>query len=133
MVLAGNSLLRIANSAGTLLISFYLASLATQGAEIEAGLVGALAIVSNLAEFGGSVPFGALADRYSPRKLLIGSSLVAGGATQLFGISGLVLLFFLSRTLEGLAASATTPRFAPPFVRRNPSFICLAESGHELF
>ncbi len=108
-ILLGNGLLRVANSASGLLIGFYLAFLSGQGQPFEAGLVGALAVVSNVAELGGSVPFGALADRLTSRILLAAAAIMGGVATLLFGLSGMVAIFYLSRSIEGLAAAAVTP------------------------
>ena len=108
-VLLGNALMRIAASAGGLLVGFYLASLTAQGRNIEAGLVGALGVAIYVAEFGGSVPFGALVDRYSARTLLVVSALVGAAATQLFGITGVIAVFFVSRILEGISSAAATP------------------------
>jgi MFS family permease len=36
-------------------------------------------------------------------------ALMAAAATQLFGMTGVVSVFFVSRTLEGLGAAATAP------------------------
>jgi MFS family permease len=45
----------------------------------------------------------------APRALMTLGSLLAAVATQLFGLSGSVQIFFVSRTLEGLGASAVPP------------------------
>ncbi|GAB4407415.1 MAG: hypothetical protein Fur0044_00300 [Anaerolineae bacterium] len=108
-VLLANGLLRIANAAGGALVGFYLAYLATQGRATDAALVGALGVVANSAELVGAVPMGTLADRFSSRRLLLFGALLGALATQLFGLSGAVTIFFLSRALEGLAAAATGP------------------------
>ena len=108
-VLVGNGLLRIANSASGALVGFYLAHLALQGQLIDAALVGGLGVVSNGVELVGAIPLGALSDRLSPRVLLVGGTLAGAVATQLFGISGLVLIFYVSRALEGVAAAAISP------------------------
>lgn len=108
-VLAGNGLFRLANGAGGALVGFYLADLARQGRTIDAVLVGALAVVANGTELVGAIPFGALADRVAPRLLLVLGAVIGAVATILFGISGLVSLFFLSRMMEGLAASVSGP------------------------
>ena len=61
-VLIANGLLRIASSAGGALIGFYLAALARAGRPFDAGLVGALGVVVNVAEVAGALPVGLLAD-----------------------------------------------------------------------
>ena len=62
LVLIANGLLRVANSASGALIGFYLARLAISGRGVDAGLLGVLGLVVNLAELGGAIPFGLLAD-----------------------------------------------------------------------
>ncbi|RMG97675.1 MAG: MFS transporter [Chloroflexi bacterium] len=108
-VLLANALLRIANAAGGALVGFYLAWLAVHGRAVDAALLGALGVVANGFELVAAVPFGALTDRLSPRFLLVGAALLGGVATQLFGMTGLVLVFFFSRALEGVAAAAVGP------------------------
>ena len=109
LVLIANGLLRVANSASGALIGFYLARLAISGRGVDAALLGVLGLVVNLAELSAAVPFGLLADRFSPRLLLVGSGLLGAVATQLFGMSGVVAIFLLSRTMEGIAAGASGP------------------------
>jgi MFS family permease len=108
-VLIGNGLLRLANASGGALIGFYLADLANRGRIIDAVLVGALGLVANSVELLGAIPFGMLADRISIRYLLVIGALVGAIATQLFGLSGLPVIFFLSRLLEGMAAAMSGP------------------------
>jgi MFS family permease len=109
VVLLANWLLRIASSGGGALAGFYLAALARAGQPIDPALVGALSVVSNIAELLGAVPLGMLADRYGPRRILIISTLVGAAATQLFGISGVIAIFFVSRSLESVASVAGGP------------------------
>ena len=109
VVLLGNGLLRVANAASGALIGFYLAALANEGRGTDAALVGALGVVANGAELAAAVPVGALSDRFSPRVLMVGGCLLGAGATQLFGISSVIPVFFLSRTLEGIASAAGGP------------------------
>jgi MFS family permease len=52
---------------------------------------------------------GVASDAVAPRALMTTGSLLGAAATQLFGMSGLVTIFFLSRSLEGLGASAVAP------------------------
>ncbi len=109
LVIIGNVLMRIAGGASGVLIGIYLADLANHGSKVDAALVGTLGAVSFIAELMGSVPMGLASDAISPRALMISGSLLAALATQLFGMSGHVSIFFLSRALEGLGAAAITP------------------------
>lgn len=109
LLIIGNSLQRIASGASGVLIGLYLAHFANHGATIGVALVGTLSAVSFGAEFIGAVPLGVASDAISPRMLVTAGSLLGAGATLLFGMSGLVSIFFLSRALEGLGAAAVTP------------------------
>src|SRR5215472_5227978 len=109
LVIFGNALRRIATGTSGVLVGLYLAGLANHGSPIGAGLVGTLGAVSFAAEIVGAVPLGVASDAVSPRGLMTAGSILSALATQLFGMSGLVGIFFLSRSLEGLAASAVTP------------------------
>ena len=134
-VLIANGLLRIANSAGGALIGFYLAHLAKTGVHADATLVGSLGAVTSAAELLMALPMGALADRYAPRMLLLGGALLGGLATQIFGITHLIALFFLSRALEGIAAAASTsPLLAhlADATRSRPVFRGKVMGGYEL-
>jgi MFS family permease len=71
--------------------------------------VGTLGALSFGAELVAAVPMGIASDAVAPRVLMTAGSLMGALATQLFGMSGLVSVFFLSRSLEGLGASAVTP------------------------
>src|SRR5689334_1510216 len=105
-VLVANGLLRVAASAGGALIGFYLAYLVNQGQAVDSQLLGALAVAFSVAELLGAVPIGVLTDRWSPRAMLVLGALLGAGATQLFGISGVIALFYLARVLQGLATAA---------------------------
>jgi MFS family permease len=109
LVLLGNALLRVANSAGGVLVGFYLADLANRGRVIDAALVGTLGAVTFIAELIGALPMGVLSDALAPRALMIAGALLGAMAAQIFGMSGVVTIFFLSRALEGLAAAAISP------------------------
>ena len=135
MVLLANSLLRVANAASGALIGFYLAHLARIGLPMDAMIVGNLGVVTNGAELLFALPMGALADRYRPQFLLLGSALLGGFATQIFGITHLVTLFFLSRALEGIAAAGSaSPLLAhlADRTRLHPAFRGKVMSGYEL-
>jgi MFS family permease len=109
LVLIGNALMRIAGSAGGVLVGLYLVELANRGAAVDATLVGTLGAVSFAAELVGALPMGVLSDRFTPRLLMVSGALLGALATQLFGMSGMVTIFFLARALEGLAAAAGAP------------------------
>jgi len=109
LVLIGNSLQRIAAGASGVLVGLYLAQLANRGSAIGAGLVGVLGAVSFAAELIAAMPMGIASDAVAPRGLTTGGSLLGAGATQLFGMTGLVSIFFLSRGLEGVGAAAVAP------------------------
>lgn len=110
-VLVGHTVLRLAvvASSSTALVGFYLADLALAGRPINAGVVGAINSVLDVAVLFGAVPFGALVDRTSPRTVLVLGSVIGAVATQLFGLTALVPVFFASRALEGLAFAAVNP------------------------
>lgn len=94
-------------SGPTGLIAFYLNFLAAEGRPISAMEVGALATTFNIAALLSAVPFGLLIDRFSPRSILVGGAILGGVATQLFGLTGVFSIFFMSRVLEGIASSAS--------------------------
>lgn len=108
-VLVGNSLQRIAAGASGVLVGLYLARLTNRGSEIGVGLVGILGAVSFAAELVAATPMGIASDAVAPRSLMTGGSLLGGAATQLFGMTGLVGIFFVSRGLEGMGAAAVAP------------------------
>lgn len=89
-----------------MLIGLYLGDVANHGNPIGAGIVGVLGTVSSGAELLAAAPMGVASDAIAPRLLVAAGSLLGATATQLFGMSGLVSIFFLSRALEGLRAAA---------------------------
>lgn len=109
LILVGNSLQRIAAGASGVLVGLYLAQLANRGSAVGAGLVGILGAVSFGAELVAATPMGIASDAIAPRGLMTVGSLLGAGATQLFGMTGLVSIFFISRGLEGMGAAAVTP------------------------
>src|SRR5215472_9343138 len=109
LVLVGNGLMRISSGASGILVGLYLASLAGRGAHVNAALVGSLGAMSFGAEMLGALPMGIASDAVAPRSLMSGGALLGGVATQLFGLTARSGVFFLSRILEGVGASATTP------------------------
>jgi MFS family permease len=109
LVLLGYGLVRIAGAAGGVLVGLYIANLSNHRAPVGAALVGTLGAVSYAAELIGAFPLGVAADYMSRRVLLTGGALLGALATQLFGLSGNVTIFFLSRALEGVAAAAIAP------------------------
>jgi predicted MFS family arabinose efflux permease len=52
---------------------------------------------------------GIASDAVAPRGLMTVGSVLGAGATQLFGMTGLVSIFFISRGLEGIGAAAVAP------------------------
>jgi MFS family permease len=109
LVLFGYGLVRIAGAAGGILVGLYVAEIANHRAHVGVALVGTLGAVSYAAELSSALPLGIAAD-HIPRGLLIsGGALLGAAATQLFGMSGQVSIFFLSRSLEGMAAAAIAP------------------------
>jgi MFS family permease len=108
-VLFGNALLRIAGSASGVLVGLYLAELSNRGMKSGAALAGTLGAMAYGAEFFGAIPMGLVSDALAPRSLMTAGSLLGAIATQLFGLTGSTGVFFLSRTVEGLGASATAP------------------------
>jgi MFS family permease len=109
LILVGNSLQRIAAGASGVLVGLYLAQLANRGSAVGAGLVGILGAVSFGAELVAATPMGVASDAVAPRGLMTAGSLLGAGATQLFGMTGLVSIFFISRGLEGIGAAAVAP------------------------
>lgn len=101
--------MRIAGGASGVLIGLYLAKLANQGAHMGVLFVGILGAVSFGAELLFAIPMGMLSDAIAPRALMTGGALLGAVATQLFGMSGWVSIFFLSRAIEGLGAAAGAP------------------------
>ena len=109
VILFGNALMRIAGGASGVLVGLFLADLANGGAAVNTALVGTLGAVSFGAELLGAVPMGLLSDALAPRALMTGGAVLGAAATQLFGMSGMTSVFFLSRTAEGLGAAAGVP------------------------
>jgi hypothetical protein len=107
--LLGNALLRIAGGASAMLVGLYLADLANRGALVDAALVGTLGAISFGAELLFAVPTGMLSDAIAPRALMTSGALLGAAATQMFGMTDWVGIFFLSRAIEGVGAAAGTP------------------------
>ena len=110
-VLAANTLLRSAMTASgsNALVGFYLADLALQGEAISPSLVGNLNATHDAVALLLAIPLGILIDRFSPRTILVFGALCGAVATQLFGLTGVISIFFIARALEGLGSSATAP------------------------
>jgi MFS family permease len=109
LVLLGYGLVRIAGAASGVSVGLYVANLSNHRVPVGAALVGILSAVSYAAELIGAFPFGVAADYISRRTLVTGGAVLGALATQLFGMSGHVSIFFLSRALEGMAAAAIAP------------------------
>ena len=108
-VLVGNGLMRISSGASGILVGLYLASLANRGSNVNAAFVGTLGAVSFGAELLGALPMGLASDALAPRALMVCGALLGTIATQLFGLTSRPDIFFLSRSIEGVGAAATTP------------------------
>ncbi len=110
-VLAANMLLRSAMTASgsNALIGFYLADLALDGHNVNSAIVGNLNATHDAIALLFAIPFGILIDRFSPRVVLVTGAMCGAAATQLFGLTGMIGIFFVARALEGLGTSATTP------------------------
>jgi MFS family permease len=109
LIIVGNSLMRISSGASGVLVGLYLANVANGGSNVNAALVGTLGAVSFGAELVGALPMGIASDAVAPRTLMTGGALLGAIATQLFGVTSRPGIFFLSRSIEGLGAAATTP------------------------
>ncbi len=109
LVVLGNAFVRIASGASGILVGLYLADLANRGFGINAALVGTLGAVSFTSELILSIPTGIASDAVAPRALMTGGALLGAMATQLFGLSSQLSVFFLSRGVEGAGAAAVTP------------------------
>jgi len=109
IALLGNALMRVAGGASAVLVGLYLADLANRGASVNAAVVGALGAVPFGAELLFAVPTGMLSDAIAPRALMTGGALLGAAATQMFGMTGLASIFFLSRAIEGIGAAAGSP------------------------
>jgi len=109
LIIVGNGLMRISSGASGVLVGLYLANLANRGSNVNAALVGTLGAVSFGAELIGALPMGLGSDAVAPRALMTGGAVLGALATQLFGLTSRPGIFFLSRSLEGLGAAATTP------------------------
>ncbi len=133
--LLGNAFMRIAGGASGVLVGLYLADLANRGAQVDAALVGTLGSASFGAELLCAVPTGMLSDAMAPRELMTGGALLGAVATQLFGMSGWVSIFFLSRAIEGLGAAAGAPPLLAHITdvtERDPAMRARAMSYFEL-
>lgn len=119
-IVLANGLLRLANNGTSAMIGFYFASLVLAGRDTEsflfitfainAFLLGFLNLIVNVFEMLGAVPFGLLIDRYSSRKVMIFGAMIGALATQMFNWGGgLIIIFFISRMLEGLSAASVGP------------------------
>ena len=109
VIIIGNACMRIAAGASGVLVGLYLADLAKRGFHVDVAFVGTLGAISFLFELIGAVPMGMASDALAPRRLMTGGAFLGAIATQLFGMTSHVGVFFLSRAVEGLGAAAVTP------------------------
>jgi MFS family permease len=108
-VLVANGLFRVASSAGGAMLVFYLAALAVAGRPLDAAVIGALGLVANSAELFFAVPLGVAADRTSPRLVLVCGALLGALATQIYGLTDQIAVFFVARALQDLAVATGGP------------------------
>lgn len=135
IALLGNAFMRIAGGASGVLVGLYLADLTNRGAQVDAAVVGTLGAVSFGAELLFAMPSGMLSDAMAPRILMAGGAVLGAIATQMFGMSGWVGIFFLSRAIEGLGAAAGAPPLLAHITdvtERDPALRARAMSYFEL-
>lgn len=110
--LTANGLLRVAGSASGILVGLYLVSLQRfhpVSAAAGAGTAGTLGAVAFTAELLFSIPLGMLADAWRPRWVMVAGALLGAAAVQLFGLTHVTSILYLSRVLEGISVAAITP------------------------
>ena len=112
-LLLGNALMRVAGSAGGVVVGLHFAAEANSGRGVNEALVGILGATWYAAELLAALPIGMLADVLPLRLLMVCGSLFGAAGVGILGLSRTMPLFFLSRTLEGAAGAATaTPVLA---------------------
>jgi sugar phosphate permease len=89
--------------------------------------------VSFGAELLSALPMGMLSDAIALRALMTGGALLGAVATQMFGMTGWVSIFFVSRAIEGFAASAGVPPLLAHITDRHGWEPRLTRSCDELF
>lgn len=116
LCIAGNLLLRLANSATGVLMGLLLASIDRVSGDVPATAVGLLAASFYLAELLGAPWFGVLSDRYGARWFMAAGPVFGGIAIQLIGwpslLVGWPLLLIamgLGRVIEGLSTASSAP------------------------
>lgn len=102
---------------------------------MDAALAGTLGAVSFGAELLFAFPMGMSSDAIAPRALMTGRALLGAVATQMFGMSRWVGIFFLSRAIEGIGAAASAPPLLAHITdvtERDPALRARAMSYFEL-
>ena len=108
--LSANGLIRVAGSASGILVGLYLVWLQRNHLGFAgAGTAGTLGAVAFAAELLFSIPLGMLADAWRPRWVMVAGALLGAGAVQLFGLTHVTSILYLSRVLEGISVAAITP------------------------
>ena len=108
--LSANALIRVAGSASGILVGLYLVWLQRGHlGPAGAGTAGTLGAVAFAAELLFSIPLGMLADAWQPRWVMVAGALLGAGAVQLFGLTHIMSILYLSRVLEGISVAAITP------------------------
>ena len=106
-LLLGNAVVRVAGSAGGIVVGLHFASEANSGRGVNEAVVGLLGAAWYAAELLVALPTGVLADVLPLRRLMVLGSLLGAAGVGILGLSRHGSLFFLSRTLEGAAGAAT--------------------------
>src|ERR1700758_3051005 len=135
IALLGNAFMRIAGGASGVLVGVYLADLANRGRQVDVALVGTLGAVWFRTELLSAPQMGILSDAIAPRALMTGGAVLGAVATQMFGMTGWVSIFFLSRAIEGIGAAAGAPPLLAHITdvtERDPALRARAMSYFEL-
>ena len=108
--LSANALIRLAGSASGILVGLYLVWLQRgHVGSAGAGTAGTLGAVAFAAELLFSIPLGMLADAWRPHWVMVAGAVLGAAAVQLFGLTHLTSILYLSRVLEGMSVAAITP------------------------
>jgi MFS family permease len=102
-------LLRSGQSAASVIIGFYLATLRNEGVAVVAIVASLLLSSSYAVELVVAPVMGALSDRYGRKPFIIAGPLIGLAAIQIYPIAGLLPVLFLARSLEGVSAATLTP------------------------
>lgn len=102
-------LLRCGQSAGGVILGFYLAHLRREGAPVVAIVAALLLSTSYAVELITAPLMGALSDRFGRKLFMVLGPLLGLAAVQIYPLSGVLAVLFLARGIEGLSAAALSP------------------------